>query len=507
MEQQTPAEGFRFPKDSLLNVIQSADDCSDSEHEPLGQISNNFETNKMLIPDSLKQEHSQKTRRKTKKNKKVTQVHSDCEGFLPSPFSSGSLSDYHSLKKFPKQRDESIIKQKVFSSKNDTQGNHDIGERKVNDLADEVEQVFCTTWGPAWEEVQTPRWVRGTGFAIELLSFVIGIQKFPSPRSPNFTVVYPFMPLILCFAFPGLSISKAVTHYFLTDPGTSSKVPLFDISLAVTAIAALFFHGSLSCRGNGVAATKESIYQIAALNRFATQWARSSASNAIVALILWIVVFFERVALINSDEAELESKLHAALFAVPVAVVIASAFTIVHISHGLEAMIHKFMIIYAQTPGNQRVHLSAWNLLTATLRAASTELEWCFLSFGAMAVITIFVLAVDFNTCPPLFVVPHIILIGALLLVFLKAATVTELCSRVPAVVNELDFGEAMQSKVMMVQHIQASNAGFLVFGTSVTLSTIYKFSYFTFVACVSVGSRIFQTNQSLLQQQNLGFR
>jgi len=152
--------------------------------------------------------------------------------------------------------------------------------------------------------------------------------------------------------------------------------------------------------------------------------------------------------------------------------------------------------------------MSEWNLLQAILRRGAAVAEGPFCAQG-FALLTLFVYAGlqvlqkrgSFHRlhgdgyCTALwygwFVPPWILF----LFVFFKAADVTELCSRVPSLINSWTFGEhKMQFNTQKaVQYIVQSEAGYYVNGVRITSHMTMKATYLLSVVVFTVASQLFK--------------
>jgi len=139
-----------------------------------------------------------------------------------------------------------------------------------------------------------------------------------------------------------------------------------------------------------------------------------------------------------------------------------------------------------------------WNVLQAVLRRAADKLDSCFLAIGTSVLATLLLTGLEImqgeqgvfdnsrmeRQCFLIFcgwIMPPVLM---LLMVFFRAAAVTEKCSRVPALVNSWTFEEdASNSQIdhgrqYAVQYIMHSGAGFYVKGVRLSAFMALKASY-----------------------------
>jgi len=129
-----------------------------------------------------------------------------------------------------------------------------------------------------------------------------------------------------------------------------------------------------------------------------------------------------------------------------------------------------------------------WNLTQAVVRKASGAIEHSLLALGLVmaASLPLILSAIARSVragsfCPKavrLQVVPLFVTSGVAYIIVL-AATVSEKCSRVPALVNAVNFGPGSErTRQQAVDYIVSSGAGFYVFGIRISMAMVLKFAY-----------------------------
>jgi len=151
-----------------------------------------------------------------------------------------------------------------------------------------------------------------------------------------------------------------------------------------------------------------------------------------------------------------------------------------------------------QLVGNLHISEAAhnWNVLQALLRKASTAIQLGLLAFLAVAAFAIPAFMLDYMLLGPCFAtlrlqLPHILVVLGVLRTFIMASAVTGKCTRVPPLINSLDFGPATDKDSRnLVEYIQNSAAGFYIFDVCLTTGMVVKFIYVWAVVVFGVVSR-----------------
>lgn len=167
-----------------------------------------------------------------------------------------------------------------------------------------------------------------------------------------------------------------------------------------------------------------------------------------------------------------------------------------HVCCWMELSVDKFCFRFFQdkdiTSG-----IGEWNILQAILRRAADKLDSCFLAAGTSVLLQVLLTGMELMQgdtgalnqadvpahCQLLWcgwIMPPVLM---LLMVFFRAAAVTEKCSRVPALVNSWTFAEDDGNQIdhgrqYVVQYIMHSGAGFYVKGVRLSAFMAIKMSY-----------------------------
>jgi len=141
-----------------------------------------------------------------------------------------------------------------------------------------------------------------------------------------------------------------------------------------------------------------------------------------------------------------------------------------------------------------------WNLMQAVVRKASSAIEKCLFAQGIVMAVAVPMALVDvvgdgMSRASAIASLPALTVVGAVLYLLLVAATISDKCARVPALINAVNFGQDTNAKRQEVVHyIISSAAGFYVFGIRLTVAMVLKFAYGWCVIAVGVVTRVITT-------------
>jgi len=174
----------------------------------------------------------------------------------------------------------------------------------------------------------------------------------------------------------------------------------------------------------------------------------------------------------------------------------------VHVSSGLLVAVDMCSMQLVKA-GNLESVKSKWNLLQAMLRQAAKVIDGAFCGLGLSLVIPLIYACLklmeetrqspaDYSCialwygwmAPPWFI---------MLYVFFRAADVTQLCIRVPAIINSMSFGadKVPYDTQHAAQYIIQSETGFYIEGVRITSSLGVKITY---LVCIVVWAVISQS-------------
>lgn len=217
-----------------------------------------------------------------------------------------------------------------------------------------------------------------------------------------------------------------------------------------------------------------------------------------VFLMLWVLIVVMSAAgqlLVRSESGEPApgvSVLKVCLTAVFSSFVLCLSYGVSHICRSLSAMIDAFCCdVFAGMRPADVAHV--WNLTQAVLRKASIAVEKSLLVLCLVVALEVPLLLLDVGMvgtlqAPIVILVPPILVTCSVLYVLLLASTISEQCSRIPALVNALSFGDGTErDRQHIVDYITSSAAGFYVFGMRLTSAMIAKFLYLWCIVVVGL--------------------
>lgn len=348
--------------------------------------------------------------------------------------------------------------------------------------------VFLSSHGllsslASYDPANCRRWARVGCSCTEMVFLLTGLYTL-NIYNPlrHLVVLYPFLSLLLNMAFLLERIQKVWFAFSNDGVGTA----LFsDVILATASFLALVAIGSVGLWSKDLwTHNKHALYRLALQRGFLSDWAKGTSIYFGAALLVYLVIVAGRIYV--EPQSDFSFKF---MFGFSLATLMSCAFTILHFSNGLCKTVRKFSVSYVEHPKFEAV-IYNWSVVTAHLRTISSCMQWCLVVLGAFAVVIVLVALVDIKSGHLFTVLPTLILVPGLLLVFLKAGGVTEACSMSSTLVNEFAINGNIQERLLLVQHIDASRAGLRYFGALVSSSSIQRFTYFTIVAAVTIGSK-----------------
>jgi hypothetical protein len=238
---------------------------------------------------------------------------------------------------------------------------------------------------------------------------------------------------------------------------------------------------------------------------FFEQWKRQSYFDLCLAYTVCVTAVICRWWTSNAFSGEGEV-LHACTFALSSGMLMALCLCMMHVCNSLTALVHAFSANACAEAQNaheicgsysslQSISLvNKWNMIQATIRKSSGALEHLMVCLKAAMLSTILLGAVDgLSTRPSIGdFAPLALLLTLVALAFFRAAAVTDLCNRVPPLINTHVSEEDVDFKCQyVVRYIIDSTAGFYIFDVQVTTAMILKFLYFCGVFVFAVVTKL----------------
>lgn len=217
------------------------------------------------------------------------------------------------------------------------------------------------------------------------------------------------------------------------------------------------------------------------------EWeAHQHLRDALVFLAIWLSTVAAAVlndGLAPNPHEPSHIALRQCLTGVCCAVILGLTYGVVCICRSLIVMVDAFC---CDIVGAKRLPEVAhvWNLTQAVLRKASTDLEACLLMMCMILAFSVPMFAADVAVLGvrgedlPAFI-PGLLTTCGSIYALMLAATVSEKCARVPALINAISFGPGTErARQHTVEYIKRSDAGFYVFDTRLTTTMVIKFMY-----------------------------
>jgi len=222
---------------------------------------------------------------------------------------------------------------------------------------------------------------------------------------------------------------------------------------------------------------------------FHSEWRGQSCVDAVLALMLWVFAMVSRcyASGVFSGEGEV---VYPCAFAVCSGALMALCLCTFHVCNCLTATIHVFSS-KARNDCESFHELSVlqiaslakeWNVIQATIRKSSGAIGHLMAWLQCAVVSTLVLWAIDGLSGRQAIkdMVPLVLLLALLLLAFIRAAAVTDTCTKVPAFINAHVSDTALDFQCQyMVRYITDSAAGFYIFDVQVTTAMVLKMVYF----------------------------
>lgn len=244
-----------------------------------------------------------------------------------------------------------------------------------------------------------------------------------------------------------------------------------------------------------------------------SEWRRQSRLDLACTLVIWLCAVVERArgsgALAASAASELDAAgvAQVAAFAIIGFVVTGLTYTVLYVCRALAVMVDE-LCYGASTHSDLRLTIREWNVLQALLRKSSDSIQHCFFLLQ-LVVPMVFLLAVtdamvggqgipgfsDETEAMSVAQVPAVLMTVSVLRILFCAASITDKCTHVPAIINSLSFGGSSEEidveRQYVVTYIQNSLAGFYVFEVRLTTKMAVTYSYLIGASSFAMATQI----------------
>jgi len=247
----------------------------------------------------------------------------------------------------------------------------------------------------------------------------------------------------------------------------------------------------------------ELLHSYACREEFDSRWAIRTHWDLVTTLLVWCVVVFERVRgsgvaqAVANHEADAWIILHTIMFTLSSLILVCLTFCMIYICQALVSIIDSFCIAIV-VDGTLDEAVPRWNTVQAILRKGSKNIQLCLFVLQATVLFTVLLGAVDvYQSMQQGKGYVSALLPGALLIVgmsriFVKAASVTDKCARVPSLINSCTFDDDIDlERQYVVEYVIYSAAGFYVFEICLTSQMTLYFFYILVVGVFTLFTQI----------------
>lgn len=374
-------------------------------------------------------------------------------------------------------------------------------QERVRELAYEV------SWSSGTSDTASPHWaaIRGTPavspHALPLAFYVFGVVPWQGAAWPRASAAYQHAARAVVASF--------VLAFWVGVLTSSCPANLSQLPLPVGATTVLLQFAPKR-RQDRLEEAFHLLRSVSVEHGFRHSLANTFCAQRAVFVLMWLGIMSAEIAqyLLNLSQADDRSfdllpLLHASSIGVFCAVILSVTCGMVHVCNSLSTLIDAFS---CEVVGKIRLQRIAheWNLTQATLRRVSNAVENCFLALLVILLFTVPCLLADgmvgyCHSSSMSRFLPGLLITSGILYTLVMAAMVSEKCTRVPALINSISFGEGTErDRQHAVDYVTSSAAGFYVFGMRLTTSMVAKLGYAWSIAAVGLVVRTMSGGQEL---------
>lgn len=211
--------------------------------------------------------------------------------------------------------------------------------------------------------------------------------------------------------------------------------------------------------------------------------AAGNAVDTCITLGTWMAFLSDRLGALTVPHGLVAEKLRFAALVVTSGEMVLLVLAVLRLARNMSGLVDAFCSRFCGTMDYEAA-VTEWNILQASLRVASSAIEWCFAILQSVLVLLSLAMVFD------LFMLQGIqwaltasgLLILAMTQLLLRAGAVTDACVRIAQLVNAttVDDKPLGKKRMYLVHYIQASAAGFYVFNVRVGASFVIKVFHYT---------------------------
>jgi len=306
----------------------------------------------------------------------------------------------------------------------------------------------------------------------------------------------------VAFAFVGTQGHVSPDFVFTNPTYWSNPRPMSQLPLAFGATFSLAVLSRLGCR-DSLADDVVILQAYAFQQEFSAQWERRVRFDKWLIFFVWLLATAAQCSAAPSYGLEFPSLTRAAhtfAFAIASGILLWLVFFMLYVCRALALMVDTFCSRVVDSP-DLPTTLDEWNVLQAVLRKTSAAIEHCFVILQLVMVFTmpllladLYMLGANHGTIAGL--LPSICVLCGVLRTFTLAASITDKCTRVPALINTLSFGQGTdRDRQHTVDYIVSSAAGFYVCDVRLNMAMAFKFMYGWSVIAFGLMTNVFANN------------
>lgn len=378
-------------------------------------------------------------------------------------------------------------------NKSRTMTSDQILQQRITELAEEASRSL--QWAQSRSEPNDPDTISRLR-AMPIAFFILGLLRWSPEKRPCASMLYRWvMRFIVAIAVITYLLPATIEKVFAPDTQAAScgngvlcwqRGVLAQLPLPVGA-AIVFMQFALQRHQDAVEDTFLMLRDVSIERGFQGGLLHRARVEKVGFVLIWICIvgsdalerYFD-----PSKHASVASLLNLVSVGICSAVMLCVTYGMVRVCHSLSTYIDAFC---CEVVGKMQLREVAhcWNMTQATLRKASSAVQNCFFALFVVLAFTVPCLLADGllgssgdgQSAEAL--IPGLLVTAGILYALVLAAMISEKCTRVPALINAISFGDGTDRvRQFTVDYITSSAAGFYVFGMRLTSAMVAKLIY-----------------------------
>lgn len=318
-----------------------------------------------------------------------------------------------------------------------------------------------------------------------------GVVPFDTHRSwPS--LIYQCLVVLLHLSILGGASYEA--HRSFREP-QQSPLLLTDLVLAAGAFLGLVAGAGLGGSGR-LQHCLEKMEQVSDQQGFSNFLQHSNGLDALVTMAAWLAFMADRVAISCSlwkmGPEDILRLVQVALSSAELSVLVLAMLRVIR---GMAGLVDTFCTRFWEQLDFVAA-VSDWNSVQASVRVASRVVERCVMVLTSTMVLLALAMVFDFRSLVGLewALTSSGLLILAMSQVLLRAASVTDACTRVPQLVNAVAWSAKAvdHERSYLVEYITASAAGFYLFNVRLDAGIAIKIFHYTGLFAFTLARAVF---------------